>query len=73
MRKRAGKSGREILPEYDFRQGVRGKYADRYAAGSNIVVLSPEVAKVFPNSKAVNDTLQALVNLARKSARKIPA
>ncbi len=73
MRKKADKAGHEMLPEYDFRRGVRGKYADRFAAGCNVVVLRPDVAKVFPTSKAVNDTLEALVKLARKSARKIPA
>ena len=59
----------EMLDEYDFSKGVRGKYAGRYAAGSNIVVLSPDVAEAFPNSKAVNDALRALVTIARQSVR----
>jgi hypothetical protein len=54
----------EPLPEYDFRAGQRGKYADRFSAGTNIVVLSPDVAKVFPDSDSVNDALRTLIKLA---------
>jgi hypothetical protein len=43
-----------MLRDYDFSQGVRGKYARRYARGSNVVVLEPDAAKVFPNAEAVN-------------------
>jgi hypothetical protein len=57
----------EMLPEYDFGRGVRGKYAGSYATGTNIVVLSPDVAEAFPDSKAVNDALRALVAIARRS------
>ncbi len=42
-----------MLAEYDFSQGVRGKYAQRYHEGTNIVVLSPDVAEYFPDSEAV--------------------
>ena len=44
--------------EYDFSGGVRGKYAKRYAQGSNIVVLGPDVAKAFPTARAVNAALR---------------
>jgi hypothetical protein len=44
----------KMLREYDFSQGVRGKYAQRYAHGSNVVVLEPNGAKIFPNAEAVN-------------------
>ena len=54
----------EPLPAYDFRAGQRGKYAARFAAGTNIVILSPDVAKVFPDSDAVNDALRTLIKLA---------
>jgi len=54
----------DMLDEYDFRGGVRGKYASRYAEGTNVVVLSPDVAKVFPNSEAVNIALRKLIELA---------
>jgi hypothetical protein len=52
--------------EYDFGEGVRGAYAGRYAEGSNVVVLSPDVAEAFPNSQAVNDALRAIVDVARR-------
>ncbi len=52
--------------EYDFQGGVRGKYADRYAEGSNVVVLSPDVAKVFPDSTSANRALRAFVEMMQK-------
>lgn len=58
-----------MLPEYDFSGGVRGKYAARYAAGTNVVVLAPDVAKVFPDSVAVNEALRTLVRLSGKTVR----
>ena len=51
----------EMLEEYDFRGGVRGKYARRYAEGSNIVIVAPELAEVFPTSQAVNEALRKLL------------
>ena len=60
----------DMLDEYDFSKGVRGKYAQRYAAGSNIVVLSPDLAEVFPDSESVDEALRALVKVARKSVKK---
>lgn len=60
----------KMRDEYDFSQGARGKYAERYAEGSNVVVLSPDVAEAFPDSEAVNDALRALAAIARRSARK---
>jgi hypothetical protein len=54
-----------MLPHYDFRGAARGKYAARYAEGSNVVVLAPDVAAVFPNSEAVNEALRTLVRLTR--------
>jgi hypothetical protein len=59
-----------MLAEYDFRGGVRGRYAQRYAQGCNVVVLAPEVAEVFPDSRSVNDALRPLADLIRKQARK---
>ena len=47
--------------EYDFSGGVRGKYAKRYAQGSNIVVLEPDVAEAFPTARAVNTALRKLL------------
>jgi hypothetical protein len=47
--------------EYDFSQGERGKYARRYAGGTNVVVLEPDVAKVFSSSKSVNVSLRKII------------
>jgi len=60
----------DMVPEYDFSKGVRGKYAKRYAAGSNVVVLSPDVAKKFPNSDSVNKALRTLVRVANRTRKK---
>ena len=53
----------DMLAEYDFSGGVRGKYAKRYHQGSNIVVLDPDVAERFPNSEAVNRALRSLADI----------
>jgi hypothetical protein len=60
----------ELRPEYDLREllkrGVRGKYADRYRAGTNLVLLAPDVAKVFANdAEAVNETLRLVIQLTK--------
>ena len=57
----------DLRPEYDMKSllknGVRGKYAARYRAGTNLVLLEPEVAKAFPNEKAVNEALKLVMKL----------
>jgi len=65
--KKGAKGGRDpdLLAEYDFSKGVRGKYAKRYAEGTNVVVLAPDVAAVFPDAESVNEALRALVRIAR--------
>jgi hypothetical protein len=50
--------------EYDFSGGVRGKYAKRYAKGTNVVVLEPDVAKLYPDAHAVNRALRAIAAVA---------
>jgi len=57
-----------MLPEYDFSNAVRGKYYERYRQGTNVVLLDPDVADVFPNAKAVNDALRMLVAVADAKA-----
>ena len=47
--------------DYDFSKGIRGKYAKQIAEGTNVVVLDPEVAKMFPTSEAVNKALRKLI------------
>ncbi len=60
----------DMLEEYDFGKGARGKYAKRYAHGTNIIVLSPDVAQVFHDSESVNEALRVLVKIARQKAKK---
>ncbi|HLY67282.1 MAG TPA: hypothetical protein VKU60_17220 [Chloroflexota bacterium] len=62
------RNGDEPLPKYDFRVGVRGKYAGRYAEGTNLVLLAPDVANEFPDAEAVNNALRTLID-ARKRAK----
>ena len=63
----------DMLPEYDFSKGVRGKYTKQYAEGSNVVVLSPDVAKIFRTSESVNAALRTLVRVGRKPLKKLSA
>jgi hypothetical protein len=56
----------EMLDEYDFSKGIRGKYAKRFAEGTNIVVLSPDVADFFPDSQPVNQALRLLIDIAKR-------
>ncbi|MGH9352301.1 MAG: hypothetical protein ACRD2G_09100 [Terriglobia bacterium] len=55
-----------MLPEYDFSHGVRGKYAKQYAEGTNMILLDADVARIFPDSKSVNETLRALASIMRR-------
>ena len=55
--------------EYDFSKGVRGKYAGRFAEKSLMVVLDPDVAEVFPDSKAVNDALRGLARIIAERSK----
>ena len=57
----------EMRVDYDFSGGVRGKYVDRYRQGTNVVLLDPELADAFPDSKSVNDALRALVAIAARA------
>ena len=57
---------KEMLKEYDFSKGVRGKYAKRYHLSSNIIVLEPDVAQYFPNSESVNQALRTITLLRKK-------
>lgn len=60
----------EMLDEYDFSGGVRGKYAGRFASGSNVVVLDPDVAQVFKDSESVNKALRALAGIIQHQSEK---
>lgn len=51
----------ELRKEYDFSKGVRGKYADRFAEGTKLVLLDPDVAEAFPTAQSVNAALRDLL------------
>jgi len=58
-----------MRPEYDFSNAVRGVTAARYAQGTNVVLLDPDVAQLFPDSRAVNEALRTLTRLGRVTPR----
>jgi hypothetical protein len=64
------KESDELRPEYkreDLGEGVRGKYFEAYQRGTNLVLLSPDVAKIFSTEEAVNEALRSLITVAQKS------
>jgi hypothetical protein len=64
----------ELREEYDLsglrRRGERGRYAERFKAGTNLVILDPDVAEVFRSDEAVNNALRGLIELARQRVPK---
>jgi len=60
---------KDMLPEYDFSNGVRGKYAKRCAAGTNIVLIDSDVLEYFPDQKSVNEALRSLVSILRRKQK----
>ena len=68
----AESSNDDLRPEYSeslLNNGVRGKYADRYASGTNIVRIAPDVAAKFPDEEAVNEALRWVIRLAEDAGR----
>jgi len=63
----------DMLEEYDFRGGVRGKYAREYAEGTNVVVVDADVAKFFPDHDSVNDALRHLAAVIQRQKKSQPA
>ncbi len=63
----------DMLEEYDFSGGVRGKYAKRYAQGTNVVVIDPDVAEYFPDHDAVNEALRSLAAIIKRRQKAEPA
>lgn len=68
--KKGARRDDEMRHHYDFTGGVRGKYARRYAEGINVVMLDPDVARVFPNREAVNETLRAVAQIVQIQKRR---
>ena len=62
----------DMNAEYDFSKGIRGKYAKRYAAGTNVVLLDADLVKEFPNSESVNRALRSVVAARRRRLRRAP-
>ena len=76
MKKNVSRKGRAadrdtFRPEYDFSRAVRGVTAARYAQGTNVVVIDPDVLDVFPNSASVNEALRALAPVLRHKRRTV--
>lgn len=59
----------DLRPEYDLAEllkgGVRGKYAERYREGTNLVLLAPDVAAAFPDARVVNETLRLVMQMSK--------
>jgi hypothetical protein len=68
--KKATRGKDEMRDHYDFRGGVRGKYAVRYAEGTNVVVLDPDVAEMFPDRESVNEVLRAVGQVVEMRERR---
>jgi hypothetical protein len=69
MKKEVDELEDELRPEYDFSNmsgGVRGKYVDRYRAGTNLVLLDPDIAHAFPTDASVNEALRLLLQIAQR-------
>ncbi len=67
------KATEELRQEYDFsslKGGIRGKYFERYKAGTNLVLLSPDVARHFPNEQSVNSALRTLIRAGKRPLRR---
>jgi len=58
-----------VTQEYDFKRGVRGKYASRYSKGTNLVKLDPDVSAAFPSAQKVNKVLRAISGAMKTSHR----
>lgn len=69
MKKEVDELEDELRPEYDFSKmagGVKGKYVERYRAGTNLVLLEPDVAQAFPTDASVNEALRLLIQIAQQ-------
>ena len=59
----------DMLEEYDFSEGVQGKYTKRYAEGTNVVVIDPDVAEIFPDHDSVNQALRSLAEIIKRQKK----
>ena len=63
------KNDPDMLEEYDFSGGIRGKYAKRYAEGTNVVVIDPDIIEYFPDNESVNNALRSLAAIIKKRVK----
>jgi hypothetical protein len=63
------KTDPEMLEEYDFSKGIRGKYAQKYSKGTNVVVIDPDVSKFFPDHDSVNQALRSLADIIKRQKK----
>ena len=68
-RKANARPADDMRPEYDFSGGVRGKFYKEYMKGTNVILLDPDVAEVFPDSQTVNEVLRVLAQLAKRQVK----
>jgi hypothetical protein len=82
MKKAKSEDLRPVYNREDLGPGVRGKHFESYQKGTNLVLLSPDVAKAFPTEESVNEALRSLIDIAQKTigltkqpgrAKKLPA
>lgn len=62
----------DMLEEYDFSEGVLGKYASRFLKGTNVVVVDPDVAEYFPDHDSVNQALRGLTEIIKRKSKAEP-
>jgi hypothetical protein len=60
----------DLLEEYDFSEGVRGKYSRRFAEGTNVVLIDPDISEYFPDQESVNSSLRSIISIIKKQIPK---
>lgn len=60
----------DMLEEYDFSEGIRGKYSKRYAEGTNVIAIDPDVVKYFPDHDSVNEALRSLLPIVKRQMQR---
>ena len=61
----------DMLEEYDFSKGIQGKYAKKYAQGTNVVIVDPDVTKFFPDNESVNEALRSLIPIIQRRTQRL--
>ncbi|MBW1616955.1 MAG: hypothetical protein JRJ49_10615 [Deltaproteobacteria bacterium] len=61
---------KDMLKEYDFSKGIRGKYVNRFKEGGEVIILDPDVAEIFSDSASVNNALRSIAHIVRNQVKK---